>query len=65
MQLNKAVQFKQSNGERWRDYGMTYIFLEPVSFIRSLALNKSLLNGRVLWGERVGKAPRKAVPSQG
>lgn len=69
MQLNKAVPFKHSNRERWRDYGMIYIFLQPVDFIRSLALNKLLLNREpareVLWGERVGKAHAKAASSRG
>ena len=69
MQLNKAVPFQDSNAERWRDYGMIYIFLEPVSFIRSLALNKLLLNGEpareASWGEWVGKAHVKAASSRG
>lgn len=69
MQLNKAVLFKHSNRERWRDYGMIYTFLKPVSFIRSLPLNKLLLNGdpawEILWGELVGKAHVKAAPSRG
>lgn len=59
MQLNKAVPSKHSNGKRRRDCGMIYIFLKPVSFISSLALNKLLLkeslhrrfHGRNGWGK--------------
>lgn len=69
MQLNKAIPFKYSNRERWRDYGIIHIFFKPVGFIRSLALNNLLLNRRpareVLWVEQVGKAHVKAAPSRG
>lgn len=68
MQLKKAIPFKHSNGERQRDYGITYIFFKPVGFIRSLALNKLLLNREptreVLWVEQVGKVHMKAASSR-